>query len=427
MKKDIFYKPVFERQKKLDESLKLGSKKTVPLLKGKKAETITTVEMPIEYLLYRIENLRTESLQESFIAKNNEKAGYFRDHAETPDIQFKQHELLLPLTKKGNPSTYDYFKSNIQTEPILINNRSGEHGTAVVINGNRRLATWRQLYYEDPIEFAHFALIQCDVLPSNFDQENESDLEYQLQIAQDIKEEYNWINDRKAKLKKIERLTNKGVSQERAIKEVAKESNITEARLKTELEAFALGKKYLDNFLNKSNQWNEIEADEQAFSSLAQSLNKKSETDQAWIETLGSQIIAGETKGASKHNRIMFTARRLMDVGRKIQNELPPLPKQKKSKSSLKPAAVHGNPYEGYSPGELSELIGDAIDELLAEDKLEKSQNHAQELNRIQTTIKTTNRKFDKTYSKEKIPAYIVVIDECIKELEDMKAKLEGK
>ena len=125
--------------------------------------------------------------------------------------------------------------ANIQTEPILINNRSGEHGTAVVINGNRRLATWRQLYYEDPLKYAHFASIQCDVLPSTFDQENESGLEFELQIAQDIKETYNWIDDRKAKLKQIDFLRNKGVAQEKAIKDVAKRTRITEARLKTEL------------------------------------------------------------------------------------------------------------------------------------------------------------------------------------------------
>ena len=430
MKKNKFYNPVFERQKSIDLALTNATEIEKELL-GKQ-ETLKVIDMPIEHLMYRIENFRTDSMQEAFIAEKNEKAGYFRDYSESEKIQFQQHELLVPLTERGDQSLAKRFRTEKkhQNEPLLINNR-GEDGVAVVVNGNRRLCMWRECYYTDPITYAHFETIQCALLPSTFDADKEAQIEFELQIAKEIKQEYNWINDRKAKRHLQTILTEKkGMSLDDATKQVAKETGIQESRLKNQLASYRLAREYLRDFLNLENRWDEVEDKEQAFYSLATTLNgKMDQTAKEEIKTLSFQVMAGSVKGRSKHLSVMAIGKNLQKIAKKVQPELPtPAKKTSKKKSKLQPARknkIHVNPYEGFKPGEIAELIDDAIDEIVFEHK--KKGNHGQELARIKNTIKTTNKGFDKGFNINNKQAYIEVIDDCVEELKAMKTKLERK
>ena len=430
MNQDKFYKPVFERQKKLDQALTSSTEIQKEFL-GRQV-TLKVVDMPIEYLLYRIENFRTESLQEVVIAEKKEKSDYFRNYSESEKIQFEQHQLLVPLTFKGEISLDKRFRTEKkhQNEPLLINNR-GDDGVAVVVNGNRRLCVWRELYYSNPTKYAHFETIQCAILPSTFDKSKEAQIEFELQIAKEIKQEYNWIDDRKAKLNLETLYTNKdGMVLSSAVKRVAKETGIQESRLKNQVIGFELSKEYLKDFLNLENRWDEVEDKEQAFYTLATVLNgANTPTAKDEIKALSFQVMAGNAKGRTKHLAIMAIAKNLQKLATKIQPELPKKPSQKtgKKKSKLQPSGgkAHVNPYEGFLPGDLADLIDDAIDEILFEHK--QKGNHGQELARIKTTIVTTNKRFDKSFNLSNKEAYIEIIDDCLNELKAMKKKLEKK
>ena len=117
------------------------------------------VRVPIELPKYRLANGRTSSLQAEYLAKNiSVRDDIFSGDAELWDAQTAQHELLLLVVKKQDLRKTFEDPANKQIEPILLD----EHG--FVVNGNRRLCCWRDLYYQDSSRYGHFAYIDVAVL-----------------------------------------------------------------------------------------------------------------------------------------------------------------------------------------------------------------------------------------------------------------------
>ena len=135
---------------------------------------------------YRLENGRTASAQVEHLAKNpQDSVGLFSDDPELWKAQEIQHRLLLKLAEKSDLRKYFENTANKQVEALLLD----EHG--FVINGNRRLATWRDLVHSDPGKFGHFEYIDVAVLPP-VDAKAIDRLEAELQIEKDIKADYTW-------------------------------------------------------------------------------------------------------------------------------------------------------------------------------------------------------------------------------------------
>ena len=148
---------------------------------------LPVIEVPIEMLVYRIENIRTKSLQKQWLAQHRDlpRDLFVRDPFSI-ETQENQHQVLKLLVDKEN--LLKTFRDNDklqQTEPLICSN------DGIVVNGNRRLCAWRELYYNNRIKYAHFQTVRVAVLPDN-DPQGMYDLEVALQIHSDMKAEYVW-------------------------------------------------------------------------------------------------------------------------------------------------------------------------------------------------------------------------------------------
>lgn len=152
-----------------------------------KYRPLPVIEVPIELLVYRIENIRTKSLQKQWLAQHRDiPKDLFVSDPFSIEAQENQHQVLKLLVDKEN--LLKAFKDNDklqQTEPLICSN------DGIVVNGNRRLCAWRELYYNNKNKYAHFQTVRVAVLPDS-DPQGMYDLEVALQIHSDMKAEYVW-------------------------------------------------------------------------------------------------------------------------------------------------------------------------------------------------------------------------------------------
>ena len=152
-----------------------------------KYRPLPVIEVPIEMLVYRIENIRTKSLQKQWLAQHrNLPRDLFVSDPFSIEAQENQHQVLKLLVDKEN--LLKTFKDNDklqQTEPLICSK------DGIIVNGNRRLCVWRELYYNNMSKYAHFQTIRVAVLPDS-DPQGMYDLEVALQIHSDMKAEYVW-------------------------------------------------------------------------------------------------------------------------------------------------------------------------------------------------------------------------------------------
>jgi hypothetical protein len=178
--------PFERRLKELSDCEPGTPRATWPMqVKGEKLELVR-FKVPIELPKYRLANGRTASLQEQWLAENGDQtAAYFESDPELDVVQETQHNLLIQLVKEAD--LFETFKdrSTNQIEPIILD----ENG--FVINGNRRLSCWRQLYYNEPNDYPHYSHIDIVVLPHCDDKEIDK-IEANLQIKKDIRAKYSW-------------------------------------------------------------------------------------------------------------------------------------------------------------------------------------------------------------------------------------------
>jgi hypothetical protein len=136
------------------------------------------VTVPTAYLVYRLDNQRT----------NVEQLDYLDTHPEVPrdifldqeraESQAHQERILCAMIDEKNLRA-DLIRHSQQV-PFVITY------SGVVVNGNRRLAAMRT----EGIEQA-----QCIVLPESATDEEIYLIEFDLQLRQDFTLDYPWIND----------------------------------------------------------------------------------------------------------------------------------------------------------------------------------------------------------------------------------------
>lgn len=207
---------------------------------------------------YRVENGRTASAQVEWLAKHPGKPrSFFRDDPELWEVQEAQHELLLKLVEHTILRKYFENPANKQVDPILLD----EDG--FVVNGNRRLATWRDLFHSNRAKFARYEYIDVAVLP-HVDQKAIDRLEASLQIEPDIKDDYTWDAEANMMLAKLDEYGESGLADLYG----KKESLIREILLMRE---------YAEEWLKsrgKENMWSLVAADELAFRRIVTTRSK---------------------------------------------------------------------------------------------------------------------------------------------------------
>lgn len=101
------------------------------------------------------------------------------------EAQSAQYKILCE--QKGFADLKTDLKDRRQQEPAVIT------AEGILINGNRRTAALRSLFHDDHILDARY--VRCLLLPEDATSTELVDLEAELQIAKDFKEDYSWVNE----------------------------------------------------------------------------------------------------------------------------------------------------------------------------------------------------------------------------------------
>ena len=232
------------------------SKETGRVVFQNQLQNLPIVRVSIDLPKYRMANGRTSSLQAEFLVRDAKvRADLFSGDPELWDAQEAQHRLLLGLAKQADLRRYFENGSNQQVEPILLDE------SGFVVNGNRRLATWRDLHHHDSAAYSHFGHVDAVVLPHA----NERDidrLEAALQIEKDIKADYVWHAEANMMLAKQKRdgFSNRDLADLYKMKE-------------SEVEELLDMRSYADEYLTsrgKRDHWSHVSEDELAFKKIVQ-------------------------------------------------------------------------------------------------------------------------------------------------------------
>lgn len=198
---------------------------------------------------YRMENGRTASAQVEWLAQHADKLKtFFSDDPELWEVQEAQHDLLLKLIERSILRKYFENPLNKQVDPILLD----ENG--FVVNGNRRLATWRDLFNSDRTKFARYEYIDVAVLP-HVDPKAIDKLEASLQIEPDIKDDYTWDAEANMMSAKLDEYGESGLAELYGKKD-------------QQIREILLMREYADEWLKsrgKENMWSLVAGGELAF------------------------------------------------------------------------------------------------------------------------------------------------------------------
>lgn len=150
----------------------------------RQAKDLSLVELEIDWVRFSTLNHRTRAEQRAEISRTG-TSNLFAEDPLGPIAQNAQYAILRG--QEGFAALKADLDSRGQQEPAVIT------ADGVLINGNRRAAALRSLYVEDDRPGAHY--IKCLVLPTDATVSELVDLETELQIARDFKQDYGWINE----------------------------------------------------------------------------------------------------------------------------------------------------------------------------------------------------------------------------------------
>jgi hypothetical protein len=244
------------------------------------AELLPLITLPIDYLVYRLENYRTGDKQLSLVATGKVPKNFFDPvRREDPSVQQKQHEILVEYARTGSGETikpiYDELaRAAEQTEDLIIS------ADGVVVNGNRRLSAMRELLCEESERCRRFSDVVCAVLPESATLPEILKLEIGLQMQPETKLPYEWTALGRA----VRDLRDQGMD-DGDIAEIMNRDKADIARSAKMIDSADL---YLNDWLNKPNDFDELDDTEQAFKQIA--TRNFGKTDDAVIREITRQF-----------------------------------------------------------------------------------------------------------------------------------------
>jgi hypothetical protein len=263
-------------------------------------------KVDISFPLFRMENGRTKRKQLEFRFKHPDRA-HELDDPSSSSAQEIQLEILQEMAAESD--LLNLLKEG-QHEPLLL------RYDGYVVNGNRRLAAMRLLHgnpekYKASSDFSYVEVVRLPEL----EEKEIRRIEQRLQMSQDGKADYNWVDELLTIQSNIEEF---GMT----IPELAKDMN----KKKPTVEKQRLMLRLIDLFLEKTGKkgkYFEVEADEQAFRTLADGYAKHQGdlTNQTMFLDMAFPIIFESERGESKHKRIVKLAENLHSVRDKIEAE----------------------------------------------------------------------------------------------------------
>jgi len=265
MKFAVKVKPPAIREEIIRKALD-ASTETERFFDFRNAETrLKRIRVPEDVLVYRMENFRVFTEQQTYLAREHKPETFFSTGQENVSAQQVQHDILAILARKGEGDSVvpilDVLRKEHQRDSILITQRG------VVVNGNRRLAGMRELLAEDGAAFDDFNFVNCMVLPSDATATEIVDIEAALQGRRETKLDYDWIGD--AQL--IKRLEGMG----RKPKEIGIRLNRKPAEVGNSLAALTEAELYLKDWLKTPGEYARVKDSEQFFKDLPDLLKDK--------------------------------------------------------------------------------------------------------------------------------------------------------
>lgn len=255
--------PLATREKELADLTLVESTRTNDVRFQGKLRTFRVYTVRVELPKYRLENGRTSAAQQDHVAKNKLAANFFDPaRSENDAVQKAQHAILKEMAESSTPekNLFKFFANREQEQPLILDS------TGFVINGNRRLCTYRELHEADPDKFSHVDVI---VLPK-CDAKDIDMLEAHLQVERDIKQDYSWIS---FALTLRQKLDSKQYSEE----ELCGVYDLTKKDIQLRITQLTLAEEYLES-RKKSGRYLELEKSRFAFEQLQKTRSKLSET-----------------------------------------------------------------------------------------------------------------------------------------------------
>ncbi len=145
---------------------------------------LKVVEVEVDWVRFSTLNHRTKAEQLRAV-HDSKQADLFTSDPLGSDAQEAQFRILCG--QKGFEDLKADLRERRQQEPAVIT------AEGVLINGNRRTAALRSLYHDDHVLDARY--VRCLLLPEDATADELVDLEAELQIAKDFKEDYSWVNE----------------------------------------------------------------------------------------------------------------------------------------------------------------------------------------------------------------------------------------
>ena len=146
---------------------------------------LPVVHMEVTWVRFSTLNHRTRAEQLQAVRDSNNPTLFTADPL-GPAAQDAQYQILS--SQDGFAALKEDLRVRKQQEPAVIT------ADGVLINGNRRSAALRSLY-TDTMPHLDARYVACLVLPEDATPAELLDLEAELQVARDFKEEYSWINE----------------------------------------------------------------------------------------------------------------------------------------------------------------------------------------------------------------------------------------
>ncbi|BAU33525.1 DNA phosphorothioation-dependent restriction pro tein DptG [Microcella alkaliphila] len=184
MKSNAFQNPVLdlERAELVNARHDLGTM-SVPAW-PRTDKDLRLVELEADWVRFSTLNHRTRAEQRAEVARRRDEDLFTGDPLGLK-AQAAQYEILQ--AQDGFPELKLDLRERGQQEPAIVT------ADGILINGNRRAAALRSLYIDDNHLAARY--VKCLVLPADATSGELIDLETELQIARDFKQEYSWINE----------------------------------------------------------------------------------------------------------------------------------------------------------------------------------------------------------------------------------------
>lgn len=145
---------------------------------------LPVVALEVEWVRFSTLNHRTKSEQMRIITQRGIPDLFTADPL---GAQAQAEQFGILKGQEGFEAIKEDLLERGQQEPAVVT------AEGVLINGNRRSAALRSLYLDDGFKSGRY--VNCLVLPVDATAAELVDLETELQIAREFKEEYTWVNE----------------------------------------------------------------------------------------------------------------------------------------------------------------------------------------------------------------------------------------